>query len=492
MHITSCRVILYTLLLYSSLGDYSFQYRVTNNDDSVQYSHEEDRSQDDTTGHYQVLLPDGRTQVVTYSIPDKDTGYLARVQYQQRNRDTQRKREIIKKVYRKPSTVKQRRNDSKYQSFIKKLYGVSPNGGIPTNQTFGHVKTYDIIEAKITDTINDEKAFNNSSYDNTGESFEHYSDIMTQVGAQKDNLIDNKLDEDIDANFKIKTPISQYEYSSSEKMGHDKALQEETMSRPVDSMFQNIEQTENEIENTTNEFPTSIPDSLSITKSGRLRKKAFVSTDNLKKQQFDANNASTNIEYDKSSGTYDLLTVTPGDHEVAENKRIPNMEEKDNPNEQYKAMDDIKNKVKSDINQQTFRHPVMLTESIRGNEIYNDDIVQEVFEDNFDVKHLKDTDHEKNKDEPHKEYQTIKTSMEFPDHIQGNGKKKIQSINKQAFSNSQKHSGNYQMIEGQRSPLQLQEKNIVTFRKKRKVSNQAISYFQCIKTFLFNLLPFDL
>jgi len=509
MHVTSCRVILSTLFLYSSLGDYSFQYRVVNNDDSVQYSHGEDRSEDDTTGHYQVLLPDGRTQVVTYSIPDKDTGYLAHVQYELSNKGTQRKREIIKKVYKKPTTVKQRRNDLKYQSFIRKLYGISSNAHNPTNQTLEYVsefdkeqnlevKTYDIIQSKNNDTISDEKAIDNSSDDNTDDSFEHHIDIiMTKVNAQENDLISNKLNKEMDTNFQTFKLNPQLEYSSSDngEIRHDKTLREDTFSKPVDSLDPHTEQTEDKTENITVEFHTNIPDTFSNTDLDRFKKKPWESTHNYDKQQSYMKNMISNIEYDDSSGTSDLVTIQSVDNEIANNIILHIMDKKDTQNEQSKIMDVIKNKVESDTYLQTIRHPVILAENVPTNGIYDDDIVQEVFEDNFYNKHLEGADHEKDKDEAHIEYQTIKTPLVFPDNFQGKGKNNMQNINKQAFSSPQKHIGNYQVMEGKRFPLKtkhFQEENIVTFRNKRKVSNQAISYFKCIKTFLFNLLPFDL
>jgi len=509
MHLLSCRLILSAHLLYSSLGDYSFQYRVNNNDDSVQYSHEEDRSKDDTSGHYQVLLPDGRTQVVTYNIPDKDTGYLALVQYQKRNRDTQRKREIIKKVYKKPPTVKQRRSDLEYKAFIRKLYGISANAHNPMNQTLHDVsgfdkekdremKTYDIIPANMANNINDKKAFDDSSDDNTGELFDNYKDVsLTRVGTQNDILMYNHLDKEIDTNFKTKPPNTQIEYLSSEKeeIGHHKALQEENFSIPVDSMDLDTEDTDDKTGDITVESHTSIPDTFYNTESSGFEKKPLVSVQNYENQQFDKNNVITDVEYDKSSGTSDLLTVQINDNDINDNEGAQIMGEKDTTNEQSRILDNIANNVESDTYEQTIRQQVSSTENMPAIKIYTDDIVEEVFEDNFYNKHLKDTYHVKSQDNPTFEYRNIKTSMAFPDNFQSKGRKELQNINKQVFSNSQKHGGNYKMIERERFNLKAnnqQEENMGTFRKKRKVSNQAISYFKCIKTFLFNLLPFDL
>merc|ERR1712001_210067 len=46
------------------------------------FSADESRDGGATQGSYSVELPDGRTQTVTYSVPDTHTGYLAEVTYQ--------------------------------------------------------------------------------------------------------------------------------------------------------------------------------------------------------------------------------------------------------------------------------------------------------------------------------------------------------------------------------------------------------------------------
>jgi len=42
----------------------------------------EERNGYSTTGSYSVLLPDGRTMTVSYSVPDSETGFVAEVSYQ--------------------------------------------------------------------------------------------------------------------------------------------------------------------------------------------------------------------------------------------------------------------------------------------------------------------------------------------------------------------------------------------------------------------------
>ena len=62
----------------SSPASYSYHYEV----EDGQYQAWEKRSGSSTQGSYSVLLPDGRTMIVTYTVPDDDTGYMAQVDYQ--------------------------------------------------------------------------------------------------------------------------------------------------------------------------------------------------------------------------------------------------------------------------------------------------------------------------------------------------------------------------------------------------------------------------
>ena len=65
----------------SEPANYNFEWAV--NDDYLKniYGQAETRNGDKTTGSYHVLLPDGRTQTVTYSV-DAYGGYVADVAYE--------------------------------------------------------------------------------------------------------------------------------------------------------------------------------------------------------------------------------------------------------------------------------------------------------------------------------------------------------------------------------------------------------------------------
>ncbi|CAG0890552.1 unnamed protein product [Cyprideis torosa] len=60
---------------------YSFNWAVRDDSSGIDMGHQEDRNIDSTKGSYQTLLPDGRTQLVTYNV-EGDSGYIADVQYQ--------------------------------------------------------------------------------------------------------------------------------------------------------------------------------------------------------------------------------------------------------------------------------------------------------------------------------------------------------------------------------------------------------------------------
>ena len=59
---------------------YDFGYAVNDDYAGVNFNANENRNNYDTTGKYSVLLPDGRTQTVTYTVNAYD-GYVADVQY---------------------------------------------------------------------------------------------------------------------------------------------------------------------------------------------------------------------------------------------------------------------------------------------------------------------------------------------------------------------------------------------------------------------------
>nr|XP_053628607.1 cuticle protein 19-like [Cherax quadricarinatus]XP_053628608.1 cuticle protein 19-like [Cherax quadricarinatus] len=66
---------------HATVPHYEFGYEVNAPDYGNDFAHAERRDGPDTTGEYRVLLPDGRTQVVTYTVSG-DSGYVAQVSYQ--------------------------------------------------------------------------------------------------------------------------------------------------------------------------------------------------------------------------------------------------------------------------------------------------------------------------------------------------------------------------------------------------------------------------
>lgn len=70
----------YPLLYLFQNGNYEFSWAVNDVQSGNDYGHSEKRKGYDTAGQYHVLLPDGRTQTVQYSV-DPYSGFQARVIY---------------------------------------------------------------------------------------------------------------------------------------------------------------------------------------------------------------------------------------------------------------------------------------------------------------------------------------------------------------------------------------------------------------------------
>ena len=66
---------------YDGPANYNFAYAVADDYSGVNFGHNEARDGYATNGQYNVLLPDGRTQTVTYTVGDDYSGYVADVQY---------------------------------------------------------------------------------------------------------------------------------------------------------------------------------------------------------------------------------------------------------------------------------------------------------------------------------------------------------------------------------------------------------------------------
>ena len=61
---------------------YNYQYAVADEYAGVNFQANEDRNNYATNGEYRVALPDGRTQIVTYTVADAYSGYVADVRYE--------------------------------------------------------------------------------------------------------------------------------------------------------------------------------------------------------------------------------------------------------------------------------------------------------------------------------------------------------------------------------------------------------------------------
>ena len=63
-------------------AQYAYQYAVADDYSGANFGQNEERNGYATTGSYRVALPDGRTQIVTYTVADAYSGYVADVRYE--------------------------------------------------------------------------------------------------------------------------------------------------------------------------------------------------------------------------------------------------------------------------------------------------------------------------------------------------------------------------------------------------------------------------
>merc|ERR1719412_436983 len=67
---------------YDEPAVYQYGYAVADDYSGANFAQNENRDGYATTGEYRVALPDGRTQIVTYSVGDAYSGYVADVKYE--------------------------------------------------------------------------------------------------------------------------------------------------------------------------------------------------------------------------------------------------------------------------------------------------------------------------------------------------------------------------------------------------------------------------
>ena len=60
-------------------ASYNFEYAVQDEESGSDFGQQESREGDNTSGSYYVLMPDGRMQIVNYSVA-ADTGYVVDIQ----------------------------------------------------------------------------------------------------------------------------------------------------------------------------------------------------------------------------------------------------------------------------------------------------------------------------------------------------------------------------------------------------------------------------
>merc|ERR1712110_800624 len=67
---------------YDEPAAYNYQYGVQDSYSGANFGQNEHRDGYATNGEYRVALPDGRTQIVTYTVADGYSGYIADVKYE--------------------------------------------------------------------------------------------------------------------------------------------------------------------------------------------------------------------------------------------------------------------------------------------------------------------------------------------------------------------------------------------------------------------------
>merc|ERR1712218_31250 len=67
---------------YDEPAAYNYQYGVQDSYSGANFGQNEARDGYATNGEYRVALPDGRTQIVTYTVADGYSGYIADVKYE--------------------------------------------------------------------------------------------------------------------------------------------------------------------------------------------------------------------------------------------------------------------------------------------------------------------------------------------------------------------------------------------------------------------------
>ena len=67
---------------YNEPPKYEYAYAVADDYSQARFQQNEARDGYATNGEYRVALPDGRTQIVTYTVTDGYSGYVADVRYE--------------------------------------------------------------------------------------------------------------------------------------------------------------------------------------------------------------------------------------------------------------------------------------------------------------------------------------------------------------------------------------------------------------------------